>query len=529
MAQKLQRARGLCLEQAAKFIAAADRLGDGGDFPHIVYHLSLLAFEEVGKASMLGSGMVDPDRFEGSWVAKSLDNHRRKLQWAIWSPLTRIDPADFEAARQFAERAHAMRLASLYVDPTAEVTEPPPSDVVSPEAAAEALKLARARLEYEQARGAGPGEADELTRWFLDAMSDPQLSRMILSPVSIAKYQELSERPRKWVAWIREEIARNEEEMRALAEAELKRPAAAKGEEKPRWRANVAIYTPSHSLRPKALARWNERFDTVQLLWAGKKDRCTLQITLHDNLPVSALHGRLASLSKIVLACLSIATIGYFWFEPPGFEKEMFKGVQDLENGASLNIDIGESFWGTGRAVALTDEMIDRAVTCMMAFMPLTEAEAEPIFSHYFHGLAFIAKSDVYYNMDQTARMAFTFALFGALRAHGGWDGTQADIDPRLHAAFAELVPEREHRELLFKSLTNGGNPDESSLANLRTAKHVADLYLIRVANRTWRRILDVRTEDDEDAAPTQGMPGEGACSNAPPPLDSWGKRGRDA
>lgn len=499
----LQRARGLCIEQAAQFIAAADRLGGGSDFPHIVYHLSLLALEEVGKASMLGGGMLDPDRFADSWVAKSLDNHRRKLQWAIWSPLTRIDPADFEAARQFAEHAHAMRLASLYVDATAEVTEPPPSEVVSSAAAAEALQLARARLDYEQARGGGPFEADELIQWFLDAMADPQLSRMVLSPSSTAKYQELGERPREWVAWIREEIERNEAEMRALAEAELKRPAAAKGEEKPRWRANVTIYTPSHSLRPKALTRWNERFDTVQLLWAGKKDRCTLQITLHDNLPAAALHGRLASLSKIVLACLSIATIGYFWFEPPGFEKEMFKGVQDLENGAAMNIGIGESFWGTGRAVALTDEMIDRAVTCLMAFMPLSEAEAEPIFSHYFHGLAFIAKSDVYYNMNQTARLAFTFALWGALRAHGGWDGTQADIDPRLHAAFADMVPEREHRELLFKSLTTGGNPDETSLANLRTAKQVADLYLIQVANRTWQRILGVRA-DGEGEMPAQ-------------------------
>jgi hypothetical protein len=106
--------------------------------------------------------------------------------------------------------------------------------------------------------------------------------------------------------------------------------------------------------------------------------------------------------------------------------------------------------------------------------------------------------------MDQTARMAFTFALFGALRAHGGWDGTQADVDSRLHAAFAEMVPEREHRELLFKSLTTVGNPDESSLANLRTAKHVTDLYLIQVAKRTWRRILEVGTEGD-DVTPAQG------------------------
>ena len=511
MNEKLQRARGLCLKQAAQFIAAADRLEAGADLPHIVYHLSLLALEEVGKASMLSGGLVDPERFEESWVAKSLDNHRRKLQWAVWSPLTRIDPADFEAARQFAERAHAMRLASLYVDPKAEVTESPPSDVVSPEAAAEALQLARARLVYEQAHSAHVGEPDELTRWFMAAMSDPQLSRMVLGPASIAKYEELGERPREWVAWNREEIERNEEHLRALAEAELTRPAAVKGEEKPRWRANITIYTPSHSLRPKALARWNKRFDTVQLLWAEKKDRCTLQITLHDNLPVSALHGRLASLSKIVLACLSIGTIGYFWFEPPGFEKEMFKGVQNLENGALMNLGIGESFWGTGRAVALTDEMVDRAVTCMMAFMPLSDVEAEPIFSHYFHGLAFIAKSDVYYNMDQTARMAFTFALFGAIRAYDGWDGTQADINPRLHAAFGGIVPEHEHRELLFKSLTTVGDPAESSLANLRTAKHVADLYLIQVANRTWRRILNA-TASGADGNPVQELFGQDGC-----------------
>jgi hypothetical protein len=41
------------------------------------------------------------------------------------------------------------------------------------------------------------------------------------------------------------------------------------------------FYTPSHSVRAKVLTRWNERIDDVQLLWAGKKDRFTLQITDH--------------------------------------------------------------------------------------------------------------------------------------------------------------------------------------------------------------------------------------------------------
>ncbi len=57
----------------------------------------------------------------------------------------------------------------------------------------------------------------------------------------------------------------------------------------------------------------------------------------------------MASLAKLVLACLNIATIGYFWFEPPGFEQEMFKSVRDLERDLAISIGVGESFWGTGR------------------------------------------------------------------------------------------------------------------------------------------------------------------------------------
>jgi hypothetical protein len=125
--------------------------------------------------------------------------------------------------------------------------------------------------------------------------------------------------------------------------------------------------------------------------------------------------------------------------------------------------------------------------------LPLPEEEAQPIFSHYFHGLAFIAKSDVYYNLDQLARNAFIICLFGALRRYGDWNGAQEEIDRRLHEAFSPVIPQRENREMLFKSLTVQGNPAETSLVNLRTAKQVVDLYLIQVANRTWQRILGDR------------------------------------
>src|ERR1700712_3442747 len=130
MDEKLFHARQLCLEQARSFIEAGGGLGEGG-WHHIVYHLSLLALEEVGKASMLSARMISHPGLDSSWIERSLDNHRRKLQWAVWSPVTRIDPSDFEAAREFAERAHALRLASLYVDAKAELTDLPPGEQVS--------------------------------------------------------------------------------------------------------------------------------------------------------------------------------------------------------------------------------------------------------------------------------------------------------------------------------------------------------------------------------------------------------------
>ena len=81
MDEKLQRARGLCPDQAESFIAAADRSGDGVDRPHSVYHLSLLALEEVREASMLGARTIGHNSLDGTWFERSLENH--KTQTAV--------------------------------------------------------------------------------------------------------------------------------------------------------------------------------------------------------------------------------------------------------------------------------------------------------------------------------------------------------------------------------------------------------------------------------------------------------------
>lgn len=161
-----------------------------------------------------------------------------------------------------------------------------------------------------------------------------------------------------------------------------------------------------------------------------------------------------------------------------------------MESHRSMEFGTTESFWGDGRAVALTEEHIEHSMRCMMAFAPLPDAEAEPIFRPYLDGLALIAKSDVFYSFDELARRAFVSSLAGALRRYGGWSGNQADFEASFHEAFAPFMPDREHRDQMFRALILSGDARETALNNLRSAKQLTDLYLVHLSHRLWRDIL---------------------------------------
>jgi hypothetical protein len=438
---------------------------------------------------MLAARSIKRSSRDDSWFDRWLGDHRGKLQWAVWSPMTRLNPEDFSAARQFAERAHNMRLASLYVD-----ADPTTTDKVTAEDARLVLSLARDRLELENAvRGLSAQdhpEISELTQWFFDAMDDPQRVAFLLGKASAEKYEELKGDAGAWVSWARAEIARLDAEAEKLTQIELARPGAGPQSAKPRWRANATVFTSSHSLRPKALAKWNDRIEPVKLLWTGRKDELTLQITIHDNLPMTVLFGRLTTLAKLTLACINIGTIGYFWFQRAGFEQKMFKDIRDLEINRPLELSAKESFWEDGRSVPLTDDHVNNALGCMLTFAPLSETDAEPIFSPYFNGLAMIAKSDTFYRFDNLARHEFVKSLAGAFRKYGDWDGLQDTFEQAFHRNFAPFMSDQEHRMKMLKSLTVQGDPGETSLINLCSAKQVTDLFLIHTAKLNMKSIL---------------------------------------
>jgi len=497
----------LCLDQAQDLLDAATRV-DPSDLPHIAYHLGLLALEEIGKANMIGSMLATGREEDREFFAKSLDHHQRKLQWAIWSPMERFDPAAFEEARAFAERAHARRLASLYVNANAALTDAPPRDIVSKEAAANILKLASSRLELERLREpADPERArnDELLRWFLDIVSDEFQMRHLFSPSFIDQYHTMGNDARAWLGWAREEFIRLDNEAQEAMKIELSRPAAAREKAKPRWRLNATIFTPSHSLRAKTLHRWNESLDRAQLLWIGKKDQFTLQILLTDTVTVDRLHQQAVHIARLVVASLNMGTIGYFWFERAGFERSMFSDIRDLEGEKGLAIELRESFWGNDRALPLLDKHIEHALSCMAAFGSLNDEEAEAIIRPYYDGLALIAKSDILYNFDAAAYRAFGASLAGALALFGGWDGDSATFQSAAEAAFLPIFPNREEHSAMVRHLRGEFDPEDSMVARLRSMKNLTDLYLVHLSYQRSDAILEQAAKaiaHDEDREP---------------------------
>jgi AbiV family abortive infection protein len=77
------------LDNARELLAAARALLDGSQPPRLAYHFAALALEEVGKASIVGmqyAGAARGRELPSLLSEEALQDHVRKLFWAIWGP-----------------------------------------------------------------------------------------------------------------------------------------------------------------------------------------------------------------------------------------------------------------------------------------------------------------------------------------------------------------------------------------------------------------------------------------------------------
>lgn len=482
--------RAACHKHASDLISAAERLLNEPAKPNLSYHFALLALEEIGKSGLIiGQAAMGSIR-DSDWIDRAVSSHSRKLLWALWSPIQKIDPIRFKKARAYAERLHAQRLAGLYVDHMIDSSSP--QDVVTLSEARSMIDLARSRLAVEvETEVSQPGvEALEILGWFLQTLDDPEGMRQLFSRQFLERFEELDGDAAQWMRWAKSECERRVAEVDAILREELARQPKTDGDQ-PKWRVRVKVHTVTHSIRPKVLNYWNDRAaPTVKLIPTGKKDEFLLELMIPDAVSLADLFGYTIGKAKMILAFLSIGSMGFFWFEKPASTKRLIEQASDLTR-PDFDVLIGPALavWDKRATTALAEQHLQHALECVGTYMPMEEDVAEPIFGPYFHGLALVAKSDFHISTDLSARTAFVASLRSALRYYNAWDGQEQSFHDCVDRAFQPIILDMEHRRTMFEVFDGAPTKSAAISENTIAAKNLVDLFLIWIARRRWKQV----------------------------------------
>lgn len=433
-----------CLKNAEDLLTAAKDVHKPGR-NHIAFHLATMALEEVGKASMVAvtalgknlppktDGTEDEERRPVDWV----EDHERKLFWALWIPTFKTHQISVDQMHQFqamARRIHELRLATLYVN-TQDLERP---EQIADQDLSSLIELTAARLEMEQVTVFR--ELDEVTQqnvdWFFRVVDDPELRSLILGSPSLAKLAEFGGDTHKWIRWLRDAIDEMQRKSKELAEKELTRARPSEGEGKePKWQIKVRLYSASHSIRPKPLADWNKRSEWIKFFPSANKKELLVQFTLGKMVPITAVwHGGMR-VSWMLALSLNIGTVGFFWWYLPSFVSKFYEQIVDLENNANILLDRTPPLvipWGH---LALKEPQL-RSVASMFAHLTQIDQRQHQAYDRYFRALGLTAKNDIFGQFEQTLISEFFEAFRLALVAYNDWDGAPETFDTAAERVF---------------------------------------------------------------------------------------------
>ena len=296
---ELMNALSACVEHARNLLEAAKVVQSTGR-SNIAYHLATLALEELGKRELYqmqaaSISVGGPPQ----WQIRATDDHKAKLFWCFYGfgqiPDI-VNQQRFFEMRATAADVHSNRLLGLYVDNSDQGLNVP-SQAISPrqtDALMSYAEIVVAYAESQKPREDIPEEDRELQVWFLNAFDNPETRTRILTVQSLEKLKQLND-VREWTRSVKAEIEAQDKQMRLLAERELRRGPSRPGQPaKDKWKILLKLETSSHSIRLGPLKEWNSGVHWIRLSpqqGARKKDQLLIELTLGDDVPVTALWG----------------------------------------------------------------------------------------------------------------------------------------------------------------------------------------------------------------------------------------------
>lgn len=497
--ESLNNAIQACIANADELLKGAKSLAAEG-LPRLAYHLGLLALEEVGKSSILAMRHVaqQAGREFPSSIGKGLDDHVRKLFWAIWGPsmgLELITKEQIDSNIGLAQRLHDRRVAGLYVD-AGEQSLSIPMNLISAEETESLLRFVEACIEIGRSkRGGGPADdADTTARreWFFEVTEDPERRRLVMGSKSMETLKELGSVP-GWVAWLKRTFEESEAEARATLDRELQRKPNGVATTTPKWRTTIRLYTSSHSVRQKPLNKVNEG-----LLWtkfravSGKSDQLLIDLDATGDLTVDRLYKSGLAMSRRLVMALNVATLGFFWFHElldgdPKQSGRFYERMTDLENKIEVRAHRSPSLrleFGPQRRVLEASDL-NRWALCFGHFLRYEQPTELNICERYLDGLGMIATSDAHMAFEIQAVVAFYLALKDAMKHYGSWAVDEPfGVAMKRFAAAGLGTVDDDHFDRLVEvgdSVNTGrGVPHAMTMNDVGVMKALCDVFLIR-------------------------------------------------
>ncbi len=495
--ENCRKLREACLANAEELVNSA-KLLKGKSTAHIRYHLAVLAIEEVGKAGIFLADFVSAKLGKDDReINYSIDNHVKKLFWAIFSPFIeyeRMTKEGFESYKGLAKEMHERRLETLYTD-----TQNPllPQDRVSEEEADHFVRLSESRINIEKGVDISetPDESKlEDLRWFLGTSDDTEKRQFIFSNLSLDKLADLKDMY-KWIKWLRREFTKSEEETRKILQQEMEK-GLIEGDEgnEQKWKVKFRIFSTSHSIRQKALNAWNSQNDFIMnLKKSNNSNELICEFTLPKSVHLHALWDTAHWRCRYFVAALNIATKGLFWWHVDKDLDRFYEKIWDLENDAEARPRISPKLsldWGH---LTLTEEDF-RGTRFIFGYIlkdfRLNTRKREAL-ETYLTGLALISKIDIHLRLEPNAFAHFFMALKTLLLATGDWDGVEdfkQTVETQLREGFSTMPGLNEYIELGMR-LERGDSPFKRiTLTEVIGMKLYCDVYFSLLVKREFDR-----------------------------------------
>ena len=482
---EIDRIMAACLSNAEELLNASKVVAQSGS-NHIAYHLAALALEEVGKASMIFmSSLRDPTEEEKKRPIDWIDNHERKLFWALWS--LRFDSDEptkgIKQALDIARIIHQTRLAAMYV----ELGDPDARTRIDAEQVRNLINLAEAQLELQKLKK--PRDlSDELKsdmEWFFAASENPQLRAIIFSKESFEKQAEFETEPIQWLRWLKATIEEWERSSQELTRREINRvPPEGEERHQDKWQMKLRLKSWSHSIRPKAFKAWNAVIEKIKFQQTSSHE---MLVTLTMPKSVQGLTVWVAGqqASHLLVIALNIGTAGFFWWYLPTFVSKYAESVFDLEENAKVDIERVPQLkldWGN---LVLTPEDLHRASLVFAHMGMLKEERKRSVYMGYFRGLALLAKNDIFVQFEPSILIQFTTVIREAMSAYGDWDGEDKTFEEAIDKVFqptedgAEFMASMKDAMQLALITMRGENKTQPiTLDSVIRAKLACDIYL---------------------------------------------------